>query len=127
MHPFDNESIPDGSSWFSHVQDSHGCWPSQNYFQVEARLKERIVNGKVDFRPCFWDRHADGEPLNHLQSCFLALAKSHSAKRLVTDLLTHDHLKRATVYSALESRWIKSELKELQDLYQQRIEEVPGL
>jgi len=108
MHPFDNESIPEGSSWFSHVQDSRGCWPSQNYFRVEARLKERIVNGKVEFRPCLWDGHAD-------------------AKRLVTHLLTHDHVKRATVYSALESRWIKSELKELQGLYQQRIEEAPGL
>lgn len=78
MHPFDNESIPEGSSWFSHVQDSRGCWPSQNYFRVEARLKERIVNGKVEFRSCLWDRHADGKPLNHLQSCFLALAISFS-------------------------------------------------
>ncbi len=43
------------------------------------------------------------------------------------DLLTHDPSKRATVYSALESGWMESELKELQDLYQQRIEEVPGL
>jgi len=110
MHPFDNESISEGSSesWFSHVQESRGRWPSQNYFRVEARLKERIVHGKVEFRPCIWDKHTE-------------------AKRLVMDLLTHDLSKRATVYAALESGWIESELKELQDLYQLRIEEAPGL
>src|SRR6266550_4989157 len=75
MHPFDNESVPGGSSesWFSHVQESRGRWPSKNYFQVEARLKERIVHGKVEFRPCIWDRHADGEPLDFSQSRFSAL------------------------------------------------------
>ncbi|KAF8632954.1 hypothetical protein AX15_001556 [Amanita polypyramis BW_CC] len=108
MHPFDNEPFPEASSWFSHVQESRGPWPSKNYFQVEARLKQRIVHGKVEFQPCVWSKHAD-------------------AKNLVTDLLTHDPLKRVTVYSALKSRWIESELEELQSLYQQRIGATAGL
>ncbi|KAK2461619.1 hypothetical protein APHAL10511_006082 [Amanita phalloides] len=106
MHPFDNAPLPDTSSWFSHIQESQGPWPSKNYFQVEARLKERIVYGQVEFLPRIWDRRVD-------------------AKHLVTDLLMHDHLKRATVYSALESKWIESELGELRNLYQQRIGESP--
>jgi len=104
MHPFDNEPFPNASSWFSHVQESCGPRPSKNYFQIEARLKERIVSGKVDFQPCVWDKHPD-------------------ARCLVTELLMHDPLRRATVYSALDSRWIKSESKELCNLYQQRIGE----
>lgn len=104
-HPFDNEPLPEASSWFSHVQDSRGPWPSQNYFQVEARLKERIVTGNVDFQPYVWDKYAD-------------------AKQLVMELLTHDPTKRATVHSALGSRWIESELKELYNLYRRRIGEI---
>jgi hypothetical protein len=60
MHPFDNEPFPDASSWFSHVRESCGPRPSKNYFQAEARLKERIVSGKVDFQPCIWDKYLDG-------------------------------------------------------------------
>lgn len=43
------------------------------------------------------------------------------AKALVGHLLVYNHLYRATVYSALQSEWIGSELDELQVLYQRRI------
>lgn len=126
MHPFDNEPFPDASSWLSHLRESCGPWPSKNYFQAEARLKERIVSGKVDFQPCIWDKYPDG------MLCFflwvLAMILCYCPARcLVTELLMHDPLRRATVYSALESRWIILELKELCNLYRQRIGESTGL
>lgn len=46
----------------------------------------------------------------------------HLAKALVDSLLVHDHLLRATACSALHSRWINSELEELEALYERRID-----
>jgi hypothetical protein len=43
------------------------------------------------------------------------------AKLLVDSLLVHNHLLRATAISALQSRWINSELEELEALYERRI------
>jgi hypothetical protein len=45
----------------------------------------------------------------------------YSAKQLILELLIHDHLKRATVCTALASEWIQSEIKELKALYRRRI------
>lgn len=44
------------------------------------------------------------------------------ARSLVNSLLVYDHVQRATVHSALKSKWIDSELDELASLYQARIE-----
>ncbi|KAF8640874.1 hypothetical protein AX17_000522 [Amanita inopinata Kibby_2008] len=101
-HPFDNEHAPETTRWFSHVRESRGPWPSHNYFQVEARIKERIISGEIDFQPSLWNKRFD-------------------ARRLVIQLLKRDPIERATVYSALENRWIESELEELDNLYHLRI------
>jgi len=44
------------------------------------------------------------------------------ARSLVNSLLVYDHTQRATVHSALKSKWIDNELDELAKLYQTRIE-----
>jgi len=44
------------------------------------------------------------------------------AKSLVNSLLVYDHTQRATVHSALKSKWIDSELDTLAGCYQSRIE-----
>jgi hypothetical protein len=45
------------------------------------------------------------------------------AQALVSRLLVYNHLQRATVHSALRSKWIFSELGELESAYQQRMED----
>jgi hypothetical protein len=52
----------------------------------------------------------------------MLIFRRNLAKALVGRLLIHSYLHRATVYSALESRWITSDLAELQQAYQDRIE-----
>lgn len=52
-----------------------------------------------------------------LTHCFLRFI----AKGLVGRLLIHSHLHRATVYSALESRWITSDITELECAYRNRM------
>lgn len=49
------------------------------------------------------------------------LTKIEIAKELVQNLLISDPFHRATVYSALASQWILSELEELQELYYSRV------
>jgi hypothetical protein len=48
------------------------------------------------------------------------------AKMLVDSLLVRNHLLRATAISALQSRWISSELEELETLYERRINATLG-
>lgn len=43
------------------------------------------------------------------------------AKTLVDKLLIRDHLSRETVYGALRSQWITTDLDELEQAYVQRI------
>ncbi|TFK77273.1 kinase-like protein [Pluteus cervinus] len=100
-HPFDNEPDPT-QSWVSHIQESKGTQYSQKYCQIEDKLKERIVDGSVMFSRQLWDN-------------------LYEAKSLVRKLLVHDPQHRATVYSALASSWIVSELAELEELYQSRV------
>ncbi|KAJ3771445.1 kinase-like protein [Lentinula raphanica] len=106
-HPFDFEHpLESCNAWISQcISDSQrgsrrGC--SQNYLQTEARLKQRIVKGEVDFHPSLWTN----------------LAK---AKVLVNMLLIHDPSERATVYAALENPWITDDLAMLEDAYRSRI------
>jgi len=49
------------------------------------------------------------------------MACSVLAKALVSRLLIYNNLQRATVYSALQSRWITSELNELENAYHARV------
>ncbi|KAJ7492798.1 kinase-like protein [Mycena latifolia] len=102
-HPFDDASTFDSSSdWLSHIQASHTSQISQNYHRNEARLKARIIDGDIDFHPCLWDKLPD-------------------AKALVSSLLVHNYLHRATVDDALQSYWIDSELDDLNITYQNQV------
>ncbi|KAF9447791.1 hypothetical protein P691DRAFT_801783 [Macrolepiota fuliginosa MF-IS2] len=94
-HPFDNE--PDK------LKPSESCGSSEySTGSRDTRLKERIVCGGVYFPHYPWNNFDD-------------------AKQLILELLIHDHTKRATVYSALRSVWIQSEIKDLKSLYRRRI------
>ena len=46
---------------------------------------------------------------------------SKTARDLVARLLIRDHLNRATVHNALQSRWIIEDLDELEQAYRERI------
>lgn len=63
-HPFDNEPVSHSSSdWLSHIQESRALESSQlsqSYARVEARLKERIIDGEVDFQRPPWDELPEG-------------------------------------------------------------------
>ena len=54
--------------------------------------------------------------LSHLSSVIFLLARA-----LVSHLLIYNHLQRATVHSALNSKWIAVELTELENAYRKRI------
>ncbi|KAJ4485938.1 kinase-like protein [Lentinula aciculospora] len=104
-HPFDHESPLDScGSWFSHyaAESQRGSHRSENYIRGEARLKQRIISGHVDFPPLLW-------------------SKLGKAKVLVNLLLIHDPAKRATVYVALKSSWITDDLTMLEGAYCSRI------
>lgn len=64
----------------------------------------------------------------HISACFLPCADlAHTitaAKNLVTHLLIPDPKKRATVYAALKSFWITSDLADLERAYRERIRSV---
>ena len=89
------------------------------------KVKERIVHGAVEFFENPWSQLADGLSRNRCPDSltYLSLPLSQlQARSLVHSLLMYDHVQRATVHSALKSKWIDSELDELASLYQTRIE-----
>ncbi|KAL0951445.1 hypothetical protein HGRIS_008134 [Hohenbuehelia grisea] len=102
-HPFDYE-CPFDSDLADYVPESQDgdSAVSQTYWQNENRVKQRIIDGQVDFRESIWS--------------LLDLARS-----LVNQLLVRDHLQRASVDIALEHSWITTELSELETAYQERI------
>ncbi|KAJ3910119.1 kinase-like protein [Lentinula edodes] len=104
-HPFDFDAPSDScNAWFSQCvaesQSISNC--SQKYLRGEARLKERIISGEVDFPWPLWSKLVE-------------------AKVLVNLLLIHDPAKRATVYKALQSPWITDDLVMLEGAYRSRI------
>lgn len=104
-HPFDIEKPETLSNWISRVQQSRvsgNLDVSQTYQQTETRLKSRIIDGRIDFQSHPWDRLSD-------------------AKYLIEGLLTNNFQLRATVRSALRSRWFTCELDQLEHLYEERI------
>lgn len=56
----------------------------------------------------------------------LTLETLFTAKNLVCQLLIPDPRKRATVYEALKSPWICSDLEELERAYRERIRTMPS-
>lgn len=88
------------------------------------KVKDRIVHGSVEFFENPWSQLADGLSRYRCpDSLTFPWPLSQSlARSLVNSLLVYDHVQRATVHSALKSKWIDSELDELASLYQTRIE-----
>lgn len=63
----------------------------------------------------------------YISTCFFPSADLYhhnAAKNLVTHLLIPDPKKRATVYAALKSFWITSDLADLERAYRDRIRSV---
>ncbi|KAJ3575971.1 hypothetical protein NP233_g739 [Leucocoprinus birnbaumii] len=97
-HPFDNEGDnPPHHESTGSEESSETSNGSRN-----TRLKERIVYGSVQFPHYPW--HS-----------LLA------ARKLILQLLVHNPSERATVYDALSSNWIQSEIEDLKSLYRRRI------
>lgn len=104
-HPFDHDPQT-SSNWFTDTTGSRAPDPQQlsnKLNQADKKVKERIVYGSVEFFEDPWSQLPD-------------------ARSLVNSLLVYDHIQRATVHVALQSKWIDSELDELATLYQIRIE-----
>ncbi|KAF9020315.1 kinase-like protein [Hymenopellis radicata] len=115
-HPFDYDATSGSSyNWSLHSPNAASlrcskCYASLDassqcsecYHKAQKRAKERILNGAIDFDRTPWD----------------CLPK---AKALVESLLIDDPDLRATVFSALDSEWIKSELEKLKAAYQYKI------
>jgi hypothetical protein len=119
--------LQSSSDW---PEDSHHFDSSQflqGYSRNEAEIKRRIINGGMEFRQDPWSHLPDGmynDPcLSYLsgRDHFIGTGLSLLAKGLVGRLLIHNPLHRATVYSALQSQWITSEISELEAAYQDRI------
>lgn len=91
--------------------------------QKDLRLKERIINGEVEYSESPWLQLPDGLILLFL-SMALSLSLSHTARTLVEALLVHNSTLRATISDALQSTWIFSEADDLEALYRHRVGEL---
>lgn len=80
------------------------CEPTSTSEKGEDVVKQRIVDGQVDFRDKIWAEEVSNE-----------------ARELVAMLLVYDYLERATVYGALRSAWIVRDEDALRDAYRKRI------
>jgi len=101
-HPFDYKEI-DSHAWdASDASCSRRSQLSQISLLSEQVIKSRIVNGEIEFFDDVWS------PIP-------------KAKMLTARLLIHDHGHRETVYGALRSDWIASDLQELDRAYQERV------
>ncbi|KAJ8509426.1 hypothetical protein ONZ45_g8397 [Pleurotus djamor] len=112
FHPFDfdppsratsdwQEVVPD-SQEFSVPQEPCTQHSQAAYFRNEDRVKHRILHGQIEFREAIWT------PLPN-------------ARALAERLLIRDHLRRATVYSAMQSKWILSDQDALDAAYHDRV------
>ncbi|THV06026.1 kinase-like protein [Dendrothele bispora CBS 962.96] len=108
-HPFDyDDSVP--ASWLNHVKESHapcGSQFSQSYMSHEARLKERIVSGEIDFQRSLW-------------------RSMPQAQDLVSRLLVRHYPQRATVQCAMSNQWILLDREVLERAYQERVIDTLG-
>ncbi|KAF7339801.1 Chromatin remodeling factor mit1 [Mycena venus] len=120
-HPFDNDMIFDSSSnWLSHMQSAHCSQVSQNYQRNEARLKAKIIDGVVEFKSRPWNRLPDAQRETVAAKLMRGILFP-KARDLVNSLLVYDYRERATVNEALQSRWIQSELDDLNVTYQNQV------
>ncbi|KAN0100468.1 kinase-like protein [Tylopilus felleus] len=109
-HPFDygdprdlrdDDAIP--SVQDSKIKDNEDLMGfSQHSYMQDELTKQRILDGTIYFCEHIW-------------------ASLRNAKNLVNHLLIPDPKKRATVYAALKSFWITSDLADLERAYRERI------
>lgn len=121
-HPFDyQEADPsDEESYASQFSQDRLSQFSQGSIVSEQVVKERIVFGHIDFGDEIWGELPDGK--NFPRSlCFADLEHLFTAKRLISRLMVYDHRYRETVYGALRSSWITSDLEDLEGAYKERI------
>ena len=144
MH--DDDTIPTAQD--SKIKDSGDLmgFSQRSYIQDEL-TKQRILDGTISFCESVWASLRNGTCTpcalvlslrdNRQSFCLwpmctkqpsitfsLMLIFSHTintAKNLVTHLLIPDPKERATVYAALKSFWITSDLADLERAYRERI------
>lgn len=135
-HPFDYGVVPGDPDWPSSVLiQSHDCasqfWLSSA--QNDNVVKRRIIDGEVDFFPGVWGKVPNGVcqpclmPVSIDNPSFFpkpgisVLCVALTARALCESLLCPDPRARATVYQALDSKWIRRNLNELTTAYQKRM------
>ena len=121
-HPFDYERRP-LSYWATITNqdaDEYSQQGSANETLENTKLKEKIIRGDVEYFQDPWMELPDGL-LNIVPSCSPSDQVCCLARNLVVSLLIRDSRERATVYSALESHWIQSEISDLKSLYRSRV------
>ncbi|KII94186.1 hypothetical protein PLICRDRAFT_153616 [Plicaturopsis crispa FD-325 SS-3] len=139
QHPFDydHDDTPESSDYYSDSYEDVYDDPTYSHVprRSEDKVKNRIVNGDLSYGNPVWNTMPDGTrkstPSPDCTSralCEMVLIRmlfSHVlrriAKGLVTRLLIHSPLQRATVQLALQSQWIAGDLEELENAYQVRI------
>lgn len=135
----DDNTIP--SVQDSKISDSGDLmgFSQRSYIQDEL-TKQRILDGTVYFCESIWTSLRNGtctacglycvrdskqssgcDRCVHVACSVLTFHTLHTAKNLVTHLLIPDPKKRATVYVALKSFWITSDLADLERAYRERI------
>jgi serine/threonine protein kinase len=126
-HPFDECS----SNWISRRKGSYPEASSHSYEQADIIncFKERIVHGNVEFLQVPWPDLPDGPNLCHqfVSGWLISVPTKLLAQSLVESLLVRKPGDRATVHSALESRWISGKLDQLYSLYSLRIASCQGI
>ncbi|KAG8219659.1 kinase-like protein [Butyriboletus roseoflavus] len=139
-HPFDYSDPRDmrdddiiSNAQDSKIKDSGDLmgFSQRSYIQDEP-TKQRILDGTVYFCESVWASLRNGSPSacdRCIHRCILSLVLTlthtiTTAKNLVIHLLIPDPKKRATVYAALKSFWITSDLTDLERAYRERIRSI---
>ncbi|EPQ60470.1 kinase-like protein [Gloeophyllum trabeum ATCC 11539] len=101
-HPFDYGPYDyESSRQHGGTEQSYSQF-SQASVDRNRIVKERIINYELEFDQSIWKTVPD-------------------AQALVSRLLIYDYQQRATVYGAMRSSWIRSDLQDLENAYRTRI------
>jgi hypothetical protein len=126
----DDEEYANFSQEPLHGTEDDGCGHaasqlSQDSICSEQRVKHCIIRGSLEFVPEIWDSIPDGLSMLPSKSYHSILATltilRFSAQSLARRLMHYNHLRRATVMEALESRWIALDIHALVQAYETRV------
>ncbi|KAG6336139.1 hypothetical protein ID866_2949 [Astraeus odoratus] len=129
-HPFDFDDTLDNNEGLS-IDEGAGskrledAWSQGSYIRDE-RTKQRILGGDIPFCKLLWAPLKDGAVLLPLHPDLSQFQLTSKAKNLICQLLVPDPQKRATVYEASKSTWIRSDLEALERAYKERIHAMPS-